>query len=294
MYFFILGAGIGLVMQILTLIVQNTASYRDLGTATSGVTFFRTLGGSFGAAVLGSIYSNNLETALPAAVASTPGFPPSRGDQPGTAVGAAGRPPDPGRRGLRRCPAQRLPVRRTGRAAGPGGGLLPARRSPSAAAKGAGGTGEGFAIPEGADADTQLENIIGEVLRKKGSSAAPDVLAASGSSLDIPTSWGVMGIYLRYAITGAARQSSVETSVGVPPGVLRSFFDEIVADGYLTRDGDNLSLTAKGMTEVNLITTAWRNWLVEELREWLPDNDSEIVADEPAAPGRSTPRSIAS
>ncbi len=43
--------------------------------------------------------------------------------------------------------------------------------------EGAGGTGEGFAIPEGADADTQLENIIGEVLRKKGSSAAPDVLA---------------------------------------------------------------------------------------------------------------------
>src|SRR4029077_12620888 len=58
---------------------------------------------------------------------------------------------------------------------------------------GAGGTGEGFAIPEGADADTQLENVIGRVLRKKGKSAAPAVLTASGSSLDIPMSWGVMG-----------------------------------------------------------------------------------------------------
>jgi hypothetical protein len=95
-----------------------------------------------------------------------------------------------------------------------------------------------------------------------------------------------MGIYLRYAITGAARQSSVEESVGVPPGVLRSFFDEIVADGYLTRDGDHLSLTPKGMTEVNLITTAWRTWLVDELREWLPDNDSEIDAGARPAPRR--------
>ena len=69
----------------------------------------------------------------------------------------------------------------------------------------AGGTGEGFAIPEGADADTQLENVIGEVLRQKGESAAPEVLAASGSSLDIPTSWGVMGVYLRDAITGVGQ-----------------------------------------------------------------------------------------
>ena len=39
------------------------------------------------------------------------------------------------------------------------------------------GTGEGFAVPEGADADTQLENVIGQVLRRKGRSAAPEVLA---------------------------------------------------------------------------------------------------------------------
>jgi hypothetical protein len=134
----------------------------------------------------------------------------------------------------------------------------------------ASGTGEGFAIPEGADADTQLENVIGQVLKKKGASAAPDVLMASGTSLDIPTSWGVMGVYLREAITGAASQSSIEHSVGIPPGVLRSFFDEIVVDGYLTRDGDSLHLTASGRAQVDLMTAAWRAWLVRELQEWLP------------------------
>ena len=46
LFMLVLGLGIGLCMQVLTLIVQNTASYQDLGVATSGVTFFRTLGGS--------------------------------------------------------------------------------------------------------------------------------------------------------------------------------------------------------------------------------------------------------
>jgi hypothetical protein len=39
LYLFILGAGIGLCMQVLILIVQNTSSFEDLGVATSGVTF---------------------------------------------------------------------------------------------------------------------------------------------------------------------------------------------------------------------------------------------------------------
>jgi hypothetical protein len=84
-----------------------------------------------------------------------------------------------------------------------------------------------------------------------------------------------MGVYLREAITGSAGQSSIENSVGIPPGVLRSFFDEIVDAGYLSRDGDRLHLTAAGRTQVDLITTAWRTWLVAELQEWLPEEGPE-------------------
>lgn len=59
LFMLVLGAGIGLSMQVLTLIVQNTSAYADLAVATSGVTFFRTLGGSFGASVFGSLYANS-------------------------------------------------------------------------------------------------------------------------------------------------------------------------------------------------------------------------------------------
>jgi len=68
-YMVALGLGLGLVMQVLVLAVQNAVSYRDLGTATSVATFFRSIGGSFGVAIFGTIFSNtlshNLSSVLP-------------------------------------------------------------------------------------------------------------------------------------------------------------------------------------------------------------------------------------
>jgi len=56
----VLGAGLGMVMQVLVLAVQNGAEYRDLGAATSGATFFRSIGGSFGVAVFGAVFASQL------------------------------------------------------------------------------------------------------------------------------------------------------------------------------------------------------------------------------------------
>lgn len=56
----VLGLGIGMFMQVLTLAVQNSVDRRDLGTATSVVTFFRGIGSSFGAALFGAILTNRL------------------------------------------------------------------------------------------------------------------------------------------------------------------------------------------------------------------------------------------
>ena len=55
---FVLGAGVGMIMQNLVLVVQNTTEVRTLGVATSAVTFFRSLGGTAGVAVMGSILGN--------------------------------------------------------------------------------------------------------------------------------------------------------------------------------------------------------------------------------------------
>ncbi|MEV5434526.1 MFS transporter [Streptomyces sp. NPDC052682] len=59
-FFFVFGLGLGLVMQVLVLIVQNAVAYEDLGVATSGATFFRSIGASFGVAIFGTIFANRL------------------------------------------------------------------------------------------------------------------------------------------------------------------------------------------------------------------------------------------
>jgi len=65
-YMLVLGVGIGLVMQVLVLVVQNDAPARSIGVATSTATFFRSMGGSLGVAVFGAIFAARLAHELAA------------------------------------------------------------------------------------------------------------------------------------------------------------------------------------------------------------------------------------
>ncbi len=64
-YMVVLGVGIGSVMQVLVLAVQNDVDQRDLGVATSAASFFRSLGGSVGSALFGAVLSARLAYWLP-------------------------------------------------------------------------------------------------------------------------------------------------------------------------------------------------------------------------------------
>jgi EmrB/QacA subfamily drug resistance transporter len=59
-YMLVLGLGLGGVMQVLVIIVQNGVPHSELGVATSGATFFRSIGGSFGTAIFGAVFANVL------------------------------------------------------------------------------------------------------------------------------------------------------------------------------------------------------------------------------------------
>ncbi len=61
---FVLGFGLGNVMQVLLLAVQNSVSPRQMGAATSTSTFFRSIGGTIGTAVFGAIFTAQLATQL--------------------------------------------------------------------------------------------------------------------------------------------------------------------------------------------------------------------------------------
>ncbi|MBM0232225.1 MFS transporter [Micromonospora sp. STR1_7] len=76
LFMVVIGVGLGLCMQSLILAVQNAVTVRDLGAGTSSATFFRSLGGSFGVAILGTVLSSRLNSELadrlPGAIAQLP------------------------------------------------------------------------------------------------------------------------------------------------------------------------------------------------------------------------------
>jgi EmrB/QacA subfamily drug resistance transporter len=65
LYILIFGAGLGLFMQVLTLVVQNSAPMRQMGVATSAVTFFRSMGGAIGASALGAVLTAQIAHEFP-------------------------------------------------------------------------------------------------------------------------------------------------------------------------------------------------------------------------------------
>ncbi|MFJ2820069.1 MDR family MFS transporter [Streptomyces toxytricini] len=63
-YMAILGAGLGFLMQITMLVAQNSVEMKDMGVASSTATLFRTLGGSFGVALMGSLFTGRVTDAM--------------------------------------------------------------------------------------------------------------------------------------------------------------------------------------------------------------------------------------
>ncbi|GAA0484242.1 MDR family MFS transporter [Streptomyces olivaceiscleroticus] len=270
LYMFVLGLGIGLAMQVLTIAVQNTVSYHELGSATSGVTFFRTLGSSFGTAIFGTLYSGQLEPNLKEALAKVPGVPPEAAQSP---------------QGLHALPAAQarpvidayaetvdhvftwvVPVALLGFLVAWFLKEVPLRDSSRASA---GDMGDGFGAPDTADRDRQLERAVAAVMRTaKGRPVSRELLADSGSTLSPAQAWALGQVHWRARLRGGASLGSVAVAHRMPPDVLDPVFDHTVAAGLLTRDGDALALTPAGRTEIDRLGAAWRRWLDGHLEDW--------------------------
>ena len=60
-YMAVVGAGMGCLMQITMLVSQNSVEMKDMGVASSTTTLFRTLGSSFGVAIMGALFNNRVQ-----------------------------------------------------------------------------------------------------------------------------------------------------------------------------------------------------------------------------------------
>ncbi|GLV84966.1 MFS transporter [Streptomyces lavendulae subsp. lavendulae] len=275
LYMFVLGAGIGLCMQVLTIAVQNTVDYADLGTATSGVTFFRTLGSSFGAAVFGTIYANSLEPALKAGVAEAAratGADPARlaaaAQSPqgvhGLDPAAAGPVVDAYAEALQTVFLWTVPVALAGFVVALFLKEVHLRDSARAAST---DMGEGFASPASGDSAKLLELAVGKLVRGMGQDTARAIVEGSDTRLDIAGAWAVMQVDLLTRTVGHAGLGLIAARRSVPPEVLLPVFDRMTEEGFLTRQNGYFALTAGGQREAGVISAAWAQWLGDQLEK---------------------------
>ncbi|MDO8483454.1 MAG: MDR family MFS transporter [Candidatus Limnocylindrales bacterium] len=80
LWMFVAGAGIGPTLSVFTIVVQNAVPFRQLGVATSNLTFFRQIGGSVGLAITGTIFGTRLLEEIPVQLTAA-GLPPQAVDQ---------------------------------------------------------------------------------------------------------------------------------------------------------------------------------------------------------------------
>jgi DNA-binding MarR family transcriptional regulator len=261
----VLGTGIGMCMQVLVLIVQNTADFADLGVATSGVTFFRTIGSSFGAAIFGSLFTNFLSDRVgPALMAS--GAPPVAAQSPQ----ALHRLPPEAAAPIVDAYADSLDL--VFLCAVPVAGIafllalflkeVPLRGAEAAAVD----MGEGFAMPNAESSDKLLEIAIARLLRGR-KMRLRDFCQQVGCQLDVALIWALVQIYRHAQAFGTARLSDIAERRRMPHEVLEPTFDRLIDAGYALRVGDTVWLTEAGARQVDWLSSAIAEWIAQTLEQ---------------------------
>jgi hypothetical protein len=242
------------------------------------VTFFRTLGSSFGAAVFGSLFANFLASRLPDALRASPGVNPAVTRTPRALHALPARQIQPivhaYAQSLEKVFLWAIPVALAGFLLALALKEVPLRGSAKASA---GDLGDGFGMPAQQSSEQCLERAIAAILRERGREHAPRILDRSGTSLTTAVAWGVIQI-MRFAhVRGGANIDEIASWYRLPAAVLEPTFEQLASQGMAARSNGSLTLTPAGQTEGKLITNALRAWLVEQLADWeLNPDDGQI------------------
>ena len=276
--FFILGLSLGLILQVLVIAVQNSADYADLGAATSGVTFFRSIGGAFGVAICGSVFSSRLAAELAHDLAGIP-LPP------GLNIAAAET--DPAL--LKRLPpaahahvlqAYAQSIDRIFLFAVPVAAVafvlswflreIPLRQTAGAADLG-----------EGLGAGSAQRSSIGEIERALLQLADSDMRRAGYQriaelcGLDLPA--GSCWVLARLAKHGDMTGIDLAEAAGVSVQHGRPYVDKLVERGFVQRADGVLMLTPAGSAAADRVFAARREGLERLLAGWSPEQHADLA-----------------
>ncbi len=296
-----LGLGLGLVMQVLVLAVQNAVGYSDLGVATSGATLFRSIGGSLGTAILGAIFATGLSSSLAAHLSGTglsAGAAKSLGSGSVNPVALKKLPAAAHRAYIDAFTSSLSTVFLVAAAIGIVAFALswlvkqlPLRDTVSTA-----GVGEAFAVPRPTDSLSEILRGLGKLLGRERVRRAIDQIAErAGVQLPAAECWllaragehadldeirarGIPREHVDQAL-GVLRHrgllSAAPSADGSPSTALHS-----AAGAPSTRpepaDGGRLQLTPAGDEVLGRLLSARREHLTELLAGWSPERHDEI------------------
>jgi EmrB/QacA subfamily drug resistance transporter len=270
----VVGMGLGMVMQVLVLAVQNSVDYEDLGVATSGATLFRSIGGSLGTAVLGAIFTARLTEALARVM---PGG--------ARAVTGGGGGMDPA--AIQRMPAAAravfldaftrsldyvfLVAAAIGAAAFLLSWLLEERPLRASVAAGGAGVGEAMAMPEDGESWPPFSRALWALLHRQGKARMIEKVAAlAGVTLTPAACWMLARIG-----HGEDRDPwRVGGEFDIDPTRLRRANDELRERGMVADGG----LTAQGEETLRRLYAAGREWLCALVEGWDPEHHATLAA----------------
>ena len=299
----LLGAGLGFVMQVLVIAVQNAVGFRDLGVATSGSMLFRLIGGSVGTAVLGSVLAARLALELPKRL--PPGLAPSGAAELG--LGTLARLPAAAHAVYAQALTTSLDVVFLVAAAVGLSGLIlswlvperPLRESVAATAKSLGEEiGEAFPRPMDRDSlATVLTGLSALAERDVRAQFIADVVQRARLDLLPRAAWLLMQIERHPGVDPQALGHAQR----VPRDQVEAGQRQLLERGLVSGDhGGPLTITRSGCEALARLVDARRERLAELFVSWAPEKHErlaellgqllrELVADAPAAPARQPP-----
>ena len=304
-YMFVLGLGLGMVMQVLVLAVQNAVDYEDLGVATSGATLFRSIGGSVGTAILGSIFSSRLKANLAVNLSTNPAtakLPPA---QLHKLTGSIGNPAS-----LKRLPPavhhvyilsfthaldRVFVVAAVIAAAAFVLSWLLQQKPLRGTAEASAGLSETFAAPKQGDSLAELSRALSVLLGREGRKHLVEQIAArAGVDLSAAAAWLLVRLYGEPATS----IEDLSQTWDVPLDRARAGLAELIDRGMVSPDGH--PVTDLGRETADKLIAERHATLCRLLDGWEPERHSEVtalltrIADEirlapvPEPAGRST------
>jgi len=283
LYMFVLGAGIGATMQVLVIAVQNAVPYADLGAGTSGTTFFRSIGGSFGTAVFGAIFDHVLPgnvagalhgLSLPAGIGVTTGASPAAlAALPPVlrAAFASGYSASIRTVFLAAVPVgavafaltwtlKELPLRKTSQAVDQADRLAPTSR------------------PTIRTSDEEMRRALSALLgRERRREVYSDLVARSAVTVSPRAGW----LLLRLGEHRGESRAAIASLLSISVADLRDRMSELVEAGYVKAmpDGAELAdeLTASGESAYARIFEARQQRVARLLDDWHPEQHPRLL-----------------